>query len=86
MTGDDSYRKGRIDTLVEVFTKRFDRIEKKLDDNLKWQRGVDERLAGGMVRFEKLDEDVKGLKQRDNVTGVLSLILATIAGIIGVKK
>jgi hypothetical protein len=86
MTTDNSYRKGRIDTLVEMFSKRFDGIEKKLDDNIKWQRTVDERLAAGNIKFEKLDEEVQDLRQRDKITGALSLILATIAGIIGVKK
>jgi hypothetical protein len=87
------YDNGVHDTMIRNLTNTVARIEGKLDANLEWQRGVDSRLAEGVVKFQHLEDgqknnkdDIEKLKDRDRNIGILSVIGNIVAGIIGTAK
>jgi hypothetical protein len=87
------YENGVHDTMIKNLISTVGRIEGKLDANLEWQRGVDSRLAEGVVKFQHLEKgcdvnasEISKLRDRDRNISVLSALGSIIAGIIGVSK
>ena len=84
------YRDGQIDQILKEFTDWQTRIERKLDANLEWQRGVDSRLASGNVMLDQLakqgdDHAVKivALEISDRKWGGAAVIVAAAFAAVG---
>jgi len=89
-TGND-YEKGRRDALLSILSETTKRIEKKLDDNLAWQREVDRSLASGNERFAHIEvtcveikDEQRNLRNRDRNSNILTITLTSIATALGI--
>lgn len=92
MPPEKTYENGLKDAEITSLTKAVARIEGKLDANIEWQRGVDKRLAAGNEKFRNIDgrveaieHDVEKLEDRDRNLGILTVVLTTVAGFLGIK-
>ena len=64
----------KLDAIIEEL-KKIDGCNQRQDDRI---RGLEDTAITNKTKIEGLGEDVKGLKNRDTITGIVAVVFSSI--------